>query len=158
MSESTSNMGLTKPTMSDTVTELVDGMRSNLDILDKFYPVGTVWQSTKSTNPSTLFGGTWSRIENVFLIGAGTAHAAGSTGGSETHQHLIPLGFDNNMMYGFYNPTGDTPGYGSIVQTANTKKWGIDFSEATSAQRIAYTKTESSLPPFKSVYMWERVA
>jgi hypothetical protein len=158
MSESTTNMGLTKPTMSDTVTELVDGMRSNLDILDAFYPVGAIWWCTKDKDPAKIFGGAWSRIEDVFIMCAGTNHAAGSTGGAETHQHLMPIGFDNNMMYGFYNPTGDTPGYGSIVQTANTKKWGIDSSEATSAQRIAYTKAAASLPPFKAAYAWERVA
>ena len=158
MSESTTNMGLTKPTMSDTMTELVDGLRADLDLIDAFWPVGAIYQSTANKNPGTFLGGTWSQIEGVFLLAAGNQYAAGSTGGAATHQHLMPIGFDNTRMYGYYNPTGDTPGYGSIVQSANTKYWGIDSAAAESAQRIGYTKAESSLPPYKAVYMWERTA
>ena len=39
--------------------------------------------SVNSTDPGVLFGGTWERIQDAFLLGAGS-HAAGSTGGSET--------------------------------------------------------------------------
>lgn len=53
--------------------------------LDFVYPVGSIYMSVNSTNPGTLFGGTWERLEDTFLLAAGTNHTAGSTGGEETH-------------------------------------------------------------------------
>ena len=41
--------------------------------------------SVNSTNPATFFGGTWEEIQGKFLLGRSTAHAAGTTGGEETH-------------------------------------------------------------------------
>ena len=49
------------------------------------YPVGSIYMSVNSTSPATLFGGTWERIQDTFLLAAGTNHAAGSTGGEENH-------------------------------------------------------------------------
>jgi hypothetical protein len=46
------------------------------------YPVGAVYISTVATNPGALFGGTWTQIEDRFLLSAGDTYAAGQTGGS----------------------------------------------------------------------------
>jgi len=48
------------------------------------YPVGSIYMSVNSTSPATLFGGTWERIQDMFLLAAGTSYSAGSTGGSAT--------------------------------------------------------------------------
>jgi microcystin-dependent protein len=51
-------------------------------------PIGYIYISTASTNPGTLFGGTWSPIgEGRVLLSAGTTYTAGSTGGATTHKH-----------------------------------------------------------------------
>lgn len=50
------------------------------------YPVGSIYMSVNSASPATLFGGTWERIQDAFLLAAGTNHAAGTTGGEETHK------------------------------------------------------------------------
>ena len=50
-------------------------------LLDWLHPVGSIYQSTDSTDPSTLFGGTWERIKDRFLLAAGDTFAAGKTGG-----------------------------------------------------------------------------
>ena len=51
------------------------------------YPVGAIFISTVSTNPSTLLGfGVWKRIEDTFLLACGSAYSAGSVGGEATHQ------------------------------------------------------------------------
>lgn len=54
------------------------------------YPIGSIYISTNSTDPSTLFGGTWTQIEDRFLLASGSSYAlktngANTTGGEATH-------------------------------------------------------------------------
>ena len=55
--------------------------------IDNIYPVGSIYMSVNATNPGSLFGGTWERIQDTFLLCAGTTYAAGATGGSATMAH-----------------------------------------------------------------------
>ena len=50
----------------------------------KLYPVGSVYISFNSTDPSTLFGGTWTRLKDRFLLASGDSYAPNTTGGSAT--------------------------------------------------------------------------
>lgn len=50
----------------------------------KLYPVGSVYISFNATDPSTLFGGTWERLKDTFLLANGDAYAPNITGGSAT--------------------------------------------------------------------------
>ena len=52
--------------------------------LNDVYPVGSIYTSVNSTNPSTLFGGTWEQLQNRFLLGAGSSYTNGATGGAST--------------------------------------------------------------------------
>ena len=51
------------------------------------YPVGSIYMSTSSTSPATLFGGTWTQLEDCFLLTAGQTYTAGDTGGAASHTH-----------------------------------------------------------------------
>ena len=50
----------------------------------KLYPVGSVYISFNATDPSTLFGGTWTRLKDTFLLANGDSYAPNTTGGSAT--------------------------------------------------------------------------
>lgn len=54
------------------------------DTASKLYPVGSVYISFNSADPSTLFGGTWQRLKDTFLLVNGDAYAPNTTGGSAT--------------------------------------------------------------------------
>ena len=54
------------------------------DTASKLYPVGSVYISFNSADPSTLFGGTWVRLKDRFLLASGDTYAANTTGGSAT--------------------------------------------------------------------------
>lgn len=58
----------------------------NVNVTLAAYPIGSIYMSTNSTDPGTLFGGTWQALnEGRVLIGASASHPAGETGGEETH-------------------------------------------------------------------------
>lgn len=54
-------------------------------MLDNVWPVGSIYMSVNSTDPGTLFGGTWQRLKDRFLLGAGDTYMAGSQGGEASH-------------------------------------------------------------------------
>ena len=55
------------------------------DIANMVYPVGSIYMSVNNVSPGTLFGGTWERIQDTFLLSAGSSYTAGNTGGEATH-------------------------------------------------------------------------
>ena len=84
------------------------------------WPVGSIYTSTKPTSPAELFGGTWEAIEDVFLYCAGPKHAAGETGGAETHTQTIEempthKHSSPDASPGFYAGWGDKSGDGWIT-------------------------------------------
>lgn len=55
-------------------------------IIDLIYPVGSIYMSVNSANPSTLFQGTtWEEVQGRFLLGHSSTYKAGATGGEATH-------------------------------------------------------------------------
>lgn len=60
------------------------------DLLNKTYPIGSIYMSVNSTSPATLFGGTWARWGNGRIpVGVDTSqtefNTVGKTGGEKTH-------------------------------------------------------------------------
>lgn len=69
------------------------------------WPVGSLYTSSKSTDPHELFGGKWKPIQDTFLWCAGPKHAAGTTGGAETHTLTIDeMPAHSHMQYVTANP------------------------------------------------------
>ena len=63
--------------------DLSDKINSSFALtIDDIYPVGSIYMSVSSTSPSTLFGGTWQKIEGRFLLAASSSYEVESTGGS----------------------------------------------------------------------------
>lgn len=125
-------------------------------IFDMIYPVGSVYISVNNTSPATLFGGTWEQIQDQFLLSAGSTYTAGDTGGSATHKHVLPIGFDNTSLYG-YGDSNYFPVYGSGVYS-NVKRISTAINKDTGAVRVGSSDSASSLPPYLVVYMWKRTA
>ena len=56
-----------------------------ISLLEVVYPIGSIYQSTKSVSPASIVGGTWEQITEKFLFAAGNNYACGQTGGEEEH-------------------------------------------------------------------------
>lgn len=86
---------VTSAHLEKSITDMFDAVRKDIDalkpkineVLTKAYPIGAIYCSTVSTNPTELFGfGTWEYIEQGrVLLSQGNKYNAGTTGGAETH-------------------------------------------------------------------------
>lgn len=120
------------------------------NLFNLIYPVGSVYISTNSTSPQTLFGGTWVQIKDVFLLSAGDTYSAGTTGGESTHKLTA-----NEMPSHTHSVTYDrTDGHYSGNSTEI--RFNGDYSG-----NIGYTgggEAHNNMPPYFVVYMWRRTA
>lgn len=53
-------------------------------LLNFCYPIGSLYWSSNSANPSTLFGGTWTQIKDRFVWAKGDNDTVNATGGAKT--------------------------------------------------------------------------
>lgn len=88
------NIGGTSIDLSNYYTKSeIDNLIGN--IMLRFYPVGAIYTSINDTDPGTMFGGTWTRLTDTFLLAAGSSYPADdgthttATGGSPYIQDHI---------------------------------------------------------------------
>lgn len=140
---------------------MLNGNRVELT-LDVIYPVGSIYMSMNSTNPATLFGGTWEQIQNTFLLAAGTGYTAGTTGGEASHTLTV-----DEMPSHKHDVTTVTKA--SWTQTSSTWAYlaratandGTTESKVNTYVTLSYTggsAAHNNMPPFLAVYMWKRTA
>ena len=109
-----------------------------------YYPVGSIYLSVNSTNPGTIFGGSWEQIKDRFLLACGSTYSNGSTGGESTQNHQQRV--QNTSGYG-----------GSDGQEAGTG-WGGSYHYANWCQSTGGGKSHNNMPPYLAVYVWKRVS
>lgn len=136
------------------------GGKTWAEMMLEIYPVGSVYMSVNSTSPASLFGGTWERLKDRFLLGAGDSYAPGNTGGNATHAHEFT---DNSIATIGINTSGigyaGNPNGGSYTTTRVWQGSTNEYSMTASggAKLIGATKNSSNMPPYLAVYMWKRV-
>ncbi len=144
-----------------TASELITAVKANL--VNLIYPVGSIYISTTSTSPATLFGGTWEEIQGRFLLGRDSSHAAGITGGSNTTgSHILTVDeIPNHIHKTTVNAVGGMPYYFSAVSAAQgscfSYKENKEFSSTETGGGKGHTHGQN-LPPYLSVYIWKRKA
>lgn len=152
--------------------------------LNDVYPVGSIYMSVNNVNPSTLFGGSWTKIEGKFLLSSGRLQIAsstwiefnnGDTGGewahtlttnempSHTHTqnahshkpHQWSIIVSNNANSGNYaNPSGKF--FKIFKDDANQNRWTGDATATN--QNTGGGQAHNNMPPFLAVNMWKRTA
>lgn len=132
--------------------------REPLKICDYIYPVGAIYMSVNNISPAILFGGTWERIKDRFLLAAGDDYNAGSTGGEAEHTLSIdemPL-HDHSLIARY--PLNFKDG---IVQANTTSNWkgGLQWNTGVAAKTntTGSNQPHNNMPPYLTVYMWKRV-
>lgn len=171
-----------KDTTYSTATSSADGLMSKKDkskldnIFNSIYPVGSIYMSVKSTNPSNLFGGTWTQIKDRFLLACGSTYKAGATGGEATHrltQNEIPnysIGNIPAIVQDFHEKWNNGGVKNFEFGSVPSGKQGIRKTEGNiiqSGSDIQYgwkiltnggEQAHNNMPPYLSVYIWQRTA
>ena len=80
------------------------------------HPVGSLYWSSKPTDPSILFGGTWVRIKDKFIWAKGDSDTANATGGSKT----VTLSVNNLPSHSHYFTSNGTISGGSYSFSGTT--------------------------------------
>lgn len=126
------------------------GSGANSALLNLHYPVGSIYMSVNNNSPASFIGGSWTRIQDVFLLAAGTSYTAGSTGGSATHTMTLDELVNHTHTYG---PAGNsglngaTGGSGWLPQSTSAETGGAGGGQPFSI-----------MPPYLAVYVWKRTA
>ena len=140
-------------------------------VLDNVYPIGSIYMNVNSTNPGTLFGGTWEQIQGRFLLGMSSSYPAGSQGGEASHT----LTTDEMPSHG-HNPANEAGYSGFITNSKKAFSIGDMGSQSGSGRYYPYAsaafdisrntltgttgggKSHNNMPPYLSIYIWKRTA
>lgn len=160
--------GTTLPSSPATNQLFFQTVGSNF-ILDNVYPVGSIYMNVNSTNPGTLFGGTWEQIQGKFLLGMSNSYPAGSQGGEATHKltasempthdgHIVPAPDSGGATGGNYNgylKNDKMTSYGN-----SGRGWKIFNNDeiCPNYQTVGGGQAHNNMPPYLSVYIWKRMA
>ena len=143
--------------------------------IQTLYPIGSIYSSTVSTNPNTLFGfGTWVAYgAGRVLIGQSgvSPYVAGSTGGSAdaitvSHTHTATV-TDPGHFHSLPNSTsaqaGTDVGGASTTDTGTARTPNMATNSTTTGITVANSTTgvsgtNANLQPYVVVYMWNRTA
>lgn len=136
-------------------------------LLDMVYPVGSIYLSVSGTDPQTLFGGTWARLEDVFLLAAGETYEAGSVGGEATHKLTVPeMPSHDHPISGNGNASALGTTYNALVMQGSAYPSepalarGADYSNNGYAyiNKRGGDQPHNNMPPYLAVYTWKRTA
>lgn len=126
-------------------------------LLDWIYPVGAIYLSINEANPAALFGGTWERIKDTFLLAAGDAYEAGCTGGEAVHT----LTTDEMPAHSHQNDISTSYSNFPPARESTTTGWRTVAYKAAAGNKTLNTggdQPHNNMPPYLAVYIWKRMA
>lgn len=170
-----SGVAFGKVPSADNLFELEDNMAvRGKGFIDLIYPVDSIYLSVNSADPNLLWPGTtWVRIEDRFLLGAGSSYTEGATGGEATHTLTtgeMPShghGTDSSTHTTFVIARGGNnyaiarKGYASGNNNyayANTTASDANLSRLGQTGAAGGGAAHNNMPPYLVVNIWKRTA
>lgn len=130
-----------------------------INLLQVIYPVGAIYQSTNATSPASIMGGTWSAIQNRFLVGAGESYEVNAIGGETSHTLTV-----NEMPAHNHAWQGVNDG-ASVSNSPSTYPFRIYQDKAINwdgtqavMKNTGGGAAHNNMPPYYGVYIWRRTA
>lgn len=131
-------------------------------LLDICHPVGSLYWSTVSTSPATLFGGTWEQVKDKFILAAGDTYTAGNTGGEATHTLTtaeMPTHSHTSRIAVAAGTTGASNYYFNHAGTTNSAVTDNNvWSSSIKTLDAGSGNAHNNMPPYLVAYCWKRTA
>ena len=140
------------------------------ELINLIYPVGSIYMSVNAVDPSTLFGGTWEQIKDVFLLASGDDYSIGATGGEASvtltaaqsglpsHNHGPSTADASFLITEGDALTRHTVASGSgAVNMVRSPSAVLRNSNTSSASQNA-SQSHENMPPYLAVNVWKRTA
>ena len=135
-------------------------------------PVGSLYISENPTSPAELYGGTWERIENRFIMGASDTYPAGTTleAGLPNIMGMVSTrALKSEYETGIFLSQGkgalksvavdSTEKFTNLIATEDgTSKYGGSLAIDASLSNPIYGASDTVQPPAYCMYIWRRVA
>lgn len=158
----TSNNPIANKPVATKFSEIIEAIeQAKKDILLSAYPVGALFMSTDSTSPETLFGGTWERIKDTFLLASGDIYPLGATGGEATHTLTVDEMPENMGTFRTLSWSADNVATGAFSMTEQL----VDRADTegnlygTAQYKLSGGgQPHNNMPPYLAVYVWKRTA
>lgn len=133
------------------------------------YPVGSIYFAVNDISPATLFGGTWERIKDVFLLTAGDTYAAGSTGGEASHKLTANEMPNHTHNFNYVNNDRGVSWSSNAINdwgSAYPSDAAVDMQIGAGWSSTGYLtligtggdQPHNNMPPYLAVYAWKRTA
>lgn len=130
------------------------------EIVNLVYPVGSLYFSMSDVDPANFIGGTWTRVEDRFVLAAGDVYSAGTTGGESSHVLTIdemPSHSHSILLNSASSASYDTWDYSFGASKANRNY----YSQSPAAPIVGNTGgsvAHNNMPPYLAVFVWRRTA
>ena len=145
------------------IDNVMNEVNSKTTLLEA-YPIGSIYMSTNSTSPAQRFGGTWERLKDRFLLGAGDNYTEiykdngdGTYSGVGGSADAVVV----SHTHGFHSGGVALTMYSSGAETtggfANGSYWGGVNKQTSGIASNGVSGTGKNMPPYLTVYMWQRV-
>lgn len=160
--------------LTGNITLTVEDIGTNAIFLAS-HPIGSLFETTVSTNPGTLYGGTWAAWGGGRVpVGVNTAdsdfNTVEKTGGKKTERHEFKIGYkgyygtavgsDDNMIQAYKYSTSSYGTYAYEGSTQASVNAGIQASTNTrdvaQASSTGDTSETSIVQPYITCYIWKR--
>ena len=126
------------------------------NFLKKVYPIGSIYLSINSTNPSVYFGGSWQQIaQGRTLVGVNTSdsdfNTAQKTGGEKTHKLTVNEIPAHTHVVKYDVSPGSQRAYLQGTQSIFT-------GSAQTTESTGGNQAHNNLQPYFTCYIWKRTA
>lgn len=133
---------------------------------DQVYPVGSIYMSVSSIDPSTLFGGVWEQIQDRFLLASGSTYTNGTMGGEATHTlqvNEMPQHNHNHYEWMFNGANASGVHYGVAWKSGDGGLFKAPSVNSNATfpfgnEATGGSQAHNNMPPYLVVYIWKRIS
>lgn len=125
------------------------------------YPIGSIYLSVNNTSPASLFGGTWEKIQDRFLLASGSSYSLGATGGEVNHK------LTESEIPAHAHDLANGSGGSNYVRSWCAGSYWDSANQTSNARNDFYTlgtnntggsQPHNNMPPYLVVNVWKRIS